>query len=430
MLTRLHMPAGRAIALAAMPTAVLVGMGLSTPLAQADPQPKFRPGKCVSQADEPDEDETGKAEASDEDAADGDGGDGGDDGDDGKGATDDGEDGGDGTAGDERPSPSAAPEPGSSAGAGTGGKESGEDAGASSGASGDTGEPEPSPSASRNPLDPLGLGDKLGDLLGGGNKDEDEKDAESPSNAEDAAGKDGKDATGEPSATPSPSASGPGGGVTGAVRDSAGELVEDVRDTAGKAREKAGDAAEEATEEDAGAAATPSPSATAQDGLQPFPCPEYDAQALEDAEVDPEQPALLPDEPWILESSKLSLHGLDYKGIVKVRTWSGHVKEVMKFTATGVDIRDLHQLVQAPGGTTTHVKAAKGSNSTIRKGTVTMYTEKLQGNLFGIIPITFAPKSPPPLNLPEVVFTNVEVTQAGQFGGELTVPGMHLYDGG
>ncbi|CAM5232603.1 hypothetical protein SHIRM173S_01721 [Streptomyces hirsutus] len=40
--TRFHMPAGKAIALAAMPTAVLMGMGFTPTLAQADEQPKSR----------------------------------------------------------------------------------------------------------------------------------------------------------------------------------------------------------------------------------------------------------------------------------------------------------------------------------------------------------------------------------------------------
>ncbi|WP_244177127.1 hydrogenase expression protein HypF [Streptomyces albus] len=397
MLTRLHMPAGRAIALAAMPTAVLVGMGLTSPLAQADPQPKFKPGKCVSLPDEQDED--GKAaedEKTDDQAAD--------------------EKGGAGEPGTSEPSPEpssgSAPEPEPSPSA--------EESSGTSGSTGTSPEPEPSPSESetRNPLDPLGIGEKINDFFTGGGGDEEEE-------------------TAEPSATASPSAtaeedSEKADEPADSVRDTAGEVADAAGSAAKTAEEKAEEAkeaAEKAAEDAKDATATPSPSATAEDGLQPFPCPEYDAQALADAEIDP-TPALLPDEPWILKSSKLSLHGLDYKGIVKVRTWSGKVKEVLKFTASGVDIRDLHQMVQAPGGSTTHVKAAKGSNSTIRGGTVTMYTEELKGNLLGIIPITFSPKSPPPLNLPEVFFTGVTVTQAGQFGGDLTVPGMNMYDGG
>ncbi|MGW3402271.1 hypothetical protein ACWDPI_11850, partial [Streptomyces zhihengii] len=130
---------------------------------------------------------------------------------------------------------------------------------------------------------------------------------------------------------------------------------------------------------------------------------------------------------WILETSMLTLTGLDYHGIVEVKTGSGKVKKVLKFTADGVDIKDLHQITEGPNGTKGHVEARSGSTSTIRGGTVTMYTEELKGNLFGIIPITFSPESPPPLNVPFAMFTNAKVRQAGQFGGTLTVPGLHNY---
>ena len=157
---------------------------------------------------------------------------------------------------------------------------------------------------------------------------------------------------------------------------------------------------------------------------RPYPCPTPTDAA---GKLEP-APNLLPDEPWTLKSSLLGLHGLRYHGIVRVRTANGTVKKALKFTATGVDIGDLHQLVDGGDGKTTyHVQAREGSTSTIRNGTVTMYTEKLQGNLFGVVPITFTPRIPPPLTLPETAFTNVTVIQAGQFGGTLTIPGMHLY---
>lgn len=114
---------------------------------------------------------------------------------------------------------------------------------------------------------------------------------------------------------------------------------------------------------------------------------------------------------------------------MQVKTYSGTIKDVLKFTATGVDIGDLHQIVDGPNGTKTHVTARSGSTSTIRNGTVTMYTESLSGNLLGAVPITFTPKFPPPLTVPVLFFTNVTVIQAGQFGGDLTVPGMKVLPG-
>ena len=55
-----------------------------------------------------------------------------------------------------------------------------------------------------------------------------------------------------------------------------------------------------------------------------------------------------------------------------------------------------------------------------------MYTESLSGNLLGLVPITFTPEYPPPLTLPELFFTHATVVQAGQFGGDLHVPGMQV----
>ena len=52
-----------------------------------------------------------------------------------------------------------------------------------------------------------------------------------------------------------------------------------------------------------------------------------------------------------------------------------------------------------------------------------MYTESISGNLLGLIPVTFDPEHPPPLNIPLIYFTKVKVIQAGQFGGTLHRPG-------
>jgi hypothetical protein len=379
------MPAGKAIALAAMPTAVLMGMGLTPKLASADELPKnpFSGTKCVEQPDEPPESATPSTTPSS---------------------------GGTKTA---TPSPSASStSPGTSSGSGSGdqGGKGDDTGGGSTGSSGGSATTAPAPSASAtkqsNPLDPLGVGDALGDLLGLNKASETSATATPSASATPA-----PDAT---SATPKPSA----------TKGTVGKTVDDTTDTVKKAVAEATKAASETT---AKATESPSSPAVSADGKTPFPCPTHDAQALADAAYQETQ-SLLPDDPWVLHSSLLTLTGLDYKGIVEVKTWSGKVKKVLKFTASGVDIKDLQQEVVGPNGTVGHVDARKGSTSTIRNGTVTMYTESLKGNLFGLIPIEFTPDTPPPLNVPAAFFTNVTVKQAGQFGGTLKVPGMHVYN--
>jgi hypothetical protein len=391
LLTKLHVPAGKAVALAAMPTAVLMGMGFTPHLAQADELPKnpYKPGPCVTQSDTPSPTASGTDGAKDTSkdratpkpttspsASEG-----------------------------NKPDPTTSPSPGAS------------DnpvqkllpkSTATSAPAAPKSTPSPSPSKSTDPLDPLGLGNLLGGLLGGGKNSDP---TPSPTTAS---------PTPHPSATtakPDPSPSGSGG-------KKAADPVKGSTDAVKKAAKAL---------KDATATPTPSPTGTAgsgasagsSDGKQSYPCPTYDAKALSDAKVETGIP-LVPDAPWTLKSSKLSLHGLNYLGIVQVKTYNGTIKDVLKFTASGIDIGDLDQIVEGPNGGHAEVKAAPGSTSTIRNGTVTLYTESLSGNLLGLVPITFTPKAPPPLTLPELFFTDVTVVQAGQFGGDLTVPGMQV----
>ena len=173
----------------------------------------------------------------------------------------------------------------------------------------------------------------------------------------------------------------------------------------------------------ADATATPSPSPSESTDLD-------DCFVATDDESGVEKgiPAL-PSEPWYLNASSLLLKGADYKGVVKGRTADGKVKEVLKYVISdGTDIGDLHQTVDdKQAGVTYHVQAGKGTTSTIRDGQTVMYTESISGNLLGLIPVTFDPKHPPPLNIPLIYFTKVKVVQAGQFGGTLTVPGLHQF---
>lgn len=449
LLTRLHVPTGKAVALAAVPSAVLMSMGLMPQLASARPLPDnpFADGPCVTAPDlaEPDadrDDADGEQDADVKDTKDVKDGRDAKDGAktaDGAGGEDTG---GRSGAGSRQPSehtggaasrkgePSADPN-GAGAPSGTSGgdattapgprtkpSEPGKEAGP---------EPSPSASASRNPLDPLGIGDALRDLFTPGKQSASpEAPAPRPSGSPDG----GKPA--EPSPGDDRSARKPdtGGDTSDDRSPDAGEGAED---DAEEKREKDGPAERPSAEESPDADQPPGqespgeqpPGEEAAGGKEPFPCPEFDARAYRDAAAEPTG-ALLPDTPWRLESTRLTLLGLKYHGIVRVRTHSGVEKRVLKFTSESLDIRDLHQLVDGPGGTTQHVRARPGSTSTIRGGTVTMYTEQLRGKLFGLIPIVFSPKSPPPLDVPVAFFTDVEVVQAGQFGGTLTVPGMNL----
>ncbi|TVL94216.1 hydrogenase expression protein HypF [Streptomyces sp. SAJ15] len=457
-LTRLQMPAGKAIALAAMPTAVLMGMGLTPQLASADPRAQdFKPGPCVTQPDEagdeqdkdkdqdknqdesqdrdrgkdtedPKGEEPGTPESPDgEKPRDPAGGDRDDQGRDDTGRDeekpgdeDTGDTGQDGTT----PAPDPTGDDTTPKPAPTGPTDPADEATESP----DPVETDPeSPLDPLDPLDPLGLGDPLEDALNG----EDDEHAGQPGQDGTEPGSDSTDPTADPTDKAGDSAADTADEAKDEAEDKAADRAEKDEDPGDEPSDGTSPAPSPTTTPSSDSTPTPDPSPKPGDGAEDegeesYPCPTYDAEAYENAPTEPTA-SLLPDEPWTLKTSRLGLHGLAYDGIVEVKTYSGKVKKVLKFTAKGVDIKDLHQLVKGPGGTTTHVAGREGSTSTIRNGTVTMYTEELSGKLLGIIPVTFSPKAPPPLTLPELFFTEVTVVQAGQFGGDLTIPGMRLY---
>ncbi|MFD8892422.1 hypothetical protein [Streptomyces sp. NPDC059566] len=393
LLNKIQIPVGKTMALAAMPTAVFVGMGMAPKLAVADDKEiPFAPGPCVTRSDEPAETESKSPSPTPSKTP------------------------------SPSTSPSATPSPSASASTKDKAKPSTSPSASKPPVTSEKA-PAPTPSPdqpkSTNPLDPLGVGDALKDLvdeLGRPLKDAKEKANPTPAPST------------SPKATPAPDPS------ADAIREAAKQAGVEVKDLSDEVKktektpkdetgeDKAEDEDKPKGEDKAKGEETKDP-----DGKQPFPCPTYDAKALADAELEPGIP-LLPDEPWYLDSSRLTLYGLDYHGIVEVKTAGGKTKKVLKFTADSLDIKDLYQTV-GKSGNVAHLKSRPGSTSKIRGGTVTMYTESLKGALFGLIPVEFTPNSPPPLNVPFAFFTDVKVVQAGQFGGTLTVPGLKNYIG-
>ncbi|MEU9989976.1 hypothetical protein AB0E10_24900 [Streptomyces sp. NPDC048045] len=426
--TRFHMPAGKAIASVAMPTAVLMGMGFTSSLALADnggtstsnSQKAAEYKDCVKALDgskdasaspSPSASEsTGTPTPTPTASADGK---------DAKGAKD--------TTGSGRTSSSdsgsgekATPQPTPSSGSGAG-------SGSSDSGSGDTATPAPSASQSSGGglLDTIGttIGD-IGNVLTGGGKDSGTSASPTPSASSSSA-----DSAKTDSGTTG--SAGTAGDTVTKAADKAADTVKDTTDTASKTVKDTTDAVKDTTKAatdatkaagDAAASATPSPSASSTTSAD-------DCKAATDDQSGVDNKVPVADDPWYLNASSLLLKGADYQGIVEVKTAGGTTKKVLKYVISGgTDIGDLHQTVNdKQSGKTYHVQASAGSTSTIRNGDTVMYTESISGNLFGLIPVTFSPDSPPPLNIPLIYFTHVKVVQAAQFGGSLHVPGMHVY---
>ncbi|SOD83635.1 hypothetical protein [Streptomyces sp. Ag109_G2-15] len=419
--TRFHMPGGKAIASVAMPTAVIVGMGFTSTLALADNGSTPSTSNSQKAADYKDcvtaLDDSKNASASPSPSASvstatatptptasaG---------------TQDGKDTGKTPSSDSGSGDQATPKPTATSGS----SDSGSDSGSSGSGGGSTATPTPSASQSSGGtiLDTIGdtIGD-IGDVLTGGKKDSGTSASPTPSASESSS-----PATSSSSGTSGSSGSSGKGSASDTVKDTATKAAKTVEDTVKDTTGTVSKTAEDATKavKDAAESATPSPSASSSTSADDCPVATDDESG-----VDNKVPVA--DDPWYLNASSLLLKGADYQGIVEVKTADGTKKKVLKYVISGgTDIGDLHQTVNdKQSGKTYHVQAAKGSTSTIRNGDTVMYTQSISGNLFGLIPVTFSPDSPPPLNIPLIYFTNVKVVQAAQFGGDLHVPGMHVY---
>ncbi|WP_316526229.1 hypothetical protein [Kitasatospora brasiliensis] len=197
------------------------------------------------------------------------------------------------------------------------------------------------------------------------------------------------------------------------------------------------------------AKATPSAEATPTEAASPTATPtenpncDVDARGLSAGAAAPDH--VVPEQNWTLLTSRLALHGAVFHGVYDVKTPTGS-KRVLKFVVDSVDIDNLDMSTLQGNGVTFHVQGAPGSTSTMREGPVTMYVERLSGHLSKVLglplpidlgEITLTPDTLPrwlydligsiPIPL-DLELTGVTAKQAGQFGGTLHIPGMHLFN--
>ncbi|MGW4892168.1 hypothetical protein ACWEQL_07850 [Kitasatospora sp. NPDC004240] len=200
--------------------------------------------------------------------------------------------------------------------------------------------------------------------------------------------------------------------------------------------------AKSTTKAPAKSSAPATPSATATPSADPN-C-QVDISALK-AAGSADNPILVPDQNWTLQTTRLALHGSRFMGVVEVRTPTT-TKRVLKFVVDTVEIDNLDMSTLEGNGKTFHVKGGPGTTSTMRKGPVTMYVERLSGHLSGIIglpiPIDLGEITLTPDTLPQWLYDligafpipldmelkGVTAVQSGQFGGTLTIPGMRMFN--
>jgi hypothetical protein len=110
--------------------------------------------------------------------------------------------------------------------------------------------------------------------------------------------------------------------------------------------------------------------------------------------------------PGLLTGRSLVMTEFTFDGVADLRTATGTVR-VLKFSMSKAVTAPFELRVRGSNGETTVVADPE---LTIQ-GHVTFYTARFSGKLFGLIPVTFTPESPPPL-LPLALplqFTDVSI---------------------
>ena len=207
----------------------------------------------------------------------------------------------------------------------------------------------------------------VGDLLGIGDDDE---------------------ATPSPSASPSPS-------------DTTEPSTSTSADPSGAASSPAGKPEESGTPTPGASSGSASPSPTP--SLPDVPC--LGARVYKEASADDVPQVSL--RGGLLETDSLTMYNSTYDGVVDLPTANGPLP-ALKFSMTKAVNKPFKLTIAEPGEHTTLIE----SDELITEGDVRFYTPRFRGNLFGVIPVTFTPETPPPLTLPVLWFTNVRIDLA------------------
>jgi uncharacterized protein DUF6114 len=114
---------------------------------------------------------------------------------------------------------------------------------------------------------------------------------------------------------------------------------------------------------------------------------------------------LIAAKPGLLETDSLTMLDATYDGVVNLPTGAGTSARVLKFSMGSAENKPFRLTINEASGAQTVIT----SNDLTTSGNVKFYTERFQGNLFGVIPVVFTPDQPPPLTVAIMWFTDVKI---------------------
>jgi hypothetical protein len=181
-------------------------------------------------------------------------------------------------------------------------------------------------------------------------------------------------------------------------------------------------------------------SPTASPSTSTVPC--LGPGVIKSAAVGPGQPIAAATS-GVITGQSLTMYGSSYDGVVDLPTKTGTIR-ALKFTMVMAVTEPFQLTVREPNGKNTVITSPKLTICStdldpstpaadvdkkcdlFGKRTVEFYTPKFSGKLFGLIPVTFTPDSPPPLTLPILTFNDVTIDLAFVKSNALGAPDLHI----
>ncbi|WP_030442601.1 DUF6114 domain-containing protein [Actinoplanes subtropicus] len=112
--------------------------------------------------------------------------------------------------------------------------------------------------------------------------------------------------------------------------------------------------------------------------------------------------------PGVMQVDSLTMYNSTYDGVVNMPTTGGGSFKALKFSMDKAVNKPFKLTIAEKNGSQTVISSKELTTT----GTVKFYTPEFKGKLFGLIPVTFTPDSPPPLTLPILWFTDVTIQLA------------------
>ncbi|MGH8880476.1 MAG: hypothetical protein ACRD0P_24505, partial [Stackebrandtia sp.] len=122
----------------------------------------------------------------------------------------------------------------------------------------------------------------------------------------------------------------------------------------------------------------------------------------------------------VIDARVMTMTGLAYGGVVNVPTTTGH-ERALEFTMDSLDLADMDQ-ASGIDGSRADLHVMNMGGSAVLSGDVRLYVQRIEGLLFGVVPVVFTPDAPPPLIVPYLTVTESSTVTAYVHADKVELP--------